>query len=259
MSAVHIWNSGHRNAKLLYTEITVVKSTDYSFFVGMNWDKDGVGVGGGYFGLREEDKGERFIHFSVWDSNENKTLLVPIKERARIIDPHERIKFGRFENEGTGIKSILSYPWREHIPYRLIITATIMDSWILYSAYFFFLEFNRWERIASIEVPNKAGNTFGGYMSWIEDFESPTGINMSYREAVFSNGWNLQPDGNWIPIVQAEFPDHENYVDVGSTGDGFVLKIGGNTQNRTTKTGAFIDLLSSNRIPPQDIPYHLFY
>ncbi len=225
MSSISFWNEGDRNARIIYNEIEVVKSGPVGFYNPLNWDKDGVDSGGGYFGIREDGQRNRFIHFAVWDSRQNDPDAVPVEKRVKVLYLKPGAEQNRFRDEGTGENAIFPFPWQENTIYRMGVAAKVEGERILYTAYFFFPQLRQWEPIATLSAINQSHNRFGGYASWIEDYSGDGRTTGDTRETRVGNGWNLNAHGEWQPVTSAlltnAYPDKDGFVFEGR----FCLKV----------------------------------
>ena len=104
-------------AVAFYNEVTVDASARGSYFMV-------CGFGGGYFGMQELGDGKKVLLFSVWDAaDKNDPNAVAEEKRVKVLQKDEKVRVGRFGNEGTGAQSFFDYDWKPGATYRFLVTA----------------------------------------------------------------------------------------------------------------------------------------
>ena len=77
--------------------VKVEKSTSCTYFMV-------CGFNAGYCGIQDLPGGERKAIFSIWNSGPINVELVEANSKAEV---------SKFGGEGTGIKTMMAFPWRE--------------------------------------------------------------------------------------------------------------------------------------------------
>jgi hypothetical protein len=173
-----------------YSELTVPKGEDKigSYFMAN-------GFGEGYFGIQVNSETERRVLFSVWEpENGPKTTL---------IKKGKEVYAGRFDGEGTGGQSYLTYSWNTGITYKFLTKGnpdgqgnTIFTSW------FFAPEIGSWQLIASFKRPQKS-TYLTQFHGFLENFIPENGYLS--REAIWSNQWVRLSNGSWKEVTEFKF------------------------------------------------------
>jgi hypothetical protein len=89
-----------------YNEVTVNQSAPGTYFCA-------CGFGRGYFGIQELASGKKLVLFSIWDPGaQNDPKNVPEERRVKVLHLGDRVRVGRFGNEGTGAQSFFDYDWK---------------------------------------------------------------------------------------------------------------------------------------------------
>ena len=146
-----------------YNEVTVDASARGSYFMVCGFD-------GGYFGIQELGDGKKVLLFSVWDaSDKNDPNAVEEEKRVKVLQKDDKVRVGRFGNEGTGAQSFFDYDWKPGETYRFLVTAKVEDGRTAYAAYFYVPEDKDWKRLATLSTI-AGGKGLRGYYSFIEDF-----------------------------------------------------------------------------------------
>jgi hypothetical protein len=242
-----------REGGAFYTEMTIEKSAEGTYFMAAGWSK-------GYFGLQELANGKKLVIFSVWDptagDNPNK---VDEEKRVKLrhADPAVRVK--RFGGEGTGGQSFFDYDWKIGQTYRFLVTAKQEDAArTAYSGYFYIPEKKEWKHLVTFSTIAN-GKLLSGYYSFVEDFRRNKLSTTKERRASYGNGWVKPTTGDWVPLDTARFTADANPVlniDAGAAGGTFFLATGGEIENKTTKLRDTITRAKekADAKPPADLP-----
>ncbi len=236
-----------------YTEMTVEKSADGTYFMAAGWSK-------GYFGIQELASGKKLVLFSVWDpASGNNAKAVDETKRVKMLYKDAAVRVGCFGGEGTGGQSFLNYDWKIGRIYRFLVTAKLEDdARTAYSGYFFVPETKKWTHLVTFSTITN-GTLLKGYYSFIEDFRRNRVSTTKVRLANFGNGWIKEIKGGWVPLRKARFTADSNPVlniNAGSVGGHYFLATGGGIENKTTKLREIINLDAAN-LPsklPMDLP-----
>ena len=101
-----------------YNEVTVEKSAEGTYFCVCGFNQ-------GYFGIQEKDRGKKVVIFSVWDpGKQDDPNSVDPEKRVKLISKDEKVRIGRFGNEGTGGQSFLDLDWKPGETYRFLVKAS---------------------------------------------------------------------------------------------------------------------------------------
>ena len=148
---------------LFYNEVVVEASARGTYFMVCGFDA-------GYFGLQELGDGKKVLLFSVWDAaDKNDPNAVEEDKRVKVLQKDEKVRVGRFGNEGTGAQSFFDYAWKTGETYRFLVTARAEDKSTVYAAYFYVPEDKDWKRLATFSTIT-GGRGLRGYYSFVEDF-----------------------------------------------------------------------------------------
>lgn len=215
-----------------YTEMTVEKSADGTYFMAAGWSK-------GYFGIQELANGKKLVLFSVWDPTAgNDPKKVDETKRVKMLYKDDSVRVQRFGGEGTGGQSFFDYDWKISETYRFLVAAKPDgDARTAYSGYFFVPEKKEWKHLVTFSTITN-GTLLKGYYSFVEDFRRNKVSTTKQRRANFGNGWVKTAKGNWSPLDKARFTADANPVlniDAGATGGRYFLATGGDIGNETTK------------------------
>ena len=188
--SVHMGYTVPANTEYFYNEMTIPVGQDAigSYFMAN-------GFGQGYMGIQVKSPSERWILFSVWDSdNGAKTTLVSKGEG--VID-------NAFGGEGTGGQTYLSYNWAAGTTYRFITRARPDGKGGSdYSAWFYAPETGKWRYIATWKRP--AISTYlTGVHSFLENFIDTLGY--TERRVQFGNQWARNASGTWSEVTAGRF------------------------------------------------------
>jgi hypothetical protein len=234
-----------------YNEVVVEKSALGTYFCV-------CGFSHGYFGLQELASGKKLLIFSVWDPGEqNDPNAVKVEERVKLLYKDERIRVGRFGNEGTGGQSFYDYEWKLGEPYRFLVTAQRREARTEFTAWFYPPDERAWKKLVTFSTIT-GGKPLDGHYAFVEDFRRNRLSLTEARAARFGNGWVRDLGGKWRAIGQARFTADRNparNIDAGQRDGWFFLLTGGETQNRGTKLGQQIELpAQAEKSPPADLP-----
>jgi hypothetical protein len=236
-----------------YTEMTVEKSSDGTYFMAAGWSK-------GYFGIQELANGKKLVLFSVWDpTSGNDPKNVDETKRVKMLHKDDEVRVKRFGGEGTGGQSFFDYEWKLGVTYRFLVAAKPDgDNRTAYSGYFFVPEKKEWKHLVTFSTITN-GAMLKGYYSFVEDFRRNKVSTTKERRASFGNGWVKPANGDWISLEKAHFTADANPVlniDAGATVGRYFLATGGDIENKTTKLRDTItrDTEKSVAKPPVDLP-----
>jgi hypothetical protein len=235
--SVHLWYPA-ADGKTFYNEITVDQSAAGTYFMVCGWNA-------GYFGIQELGRGgKKLVLFSVWDSASNDPNEQDPEKRVKVLheDPEVRIK--RFGGEGSGGQCFFDYEWQIGKTYRLMVKAEPEGDRTAYSGYFYLPEKEEWKHLVTFSTIT-GGKPLGGYYSFVEDFRRNGESAKQTRRAHFGNGWVLDRDDQWQPLLRSKFTADRNPVtniDAGVDGDRYFLVTGGDVKNEHTPLGQSMSL-----------------
>jgi hypothetical protein len=212
----------------------------------------------GYYGIQELANGKELLIFSVWDPGEqNDPNAVKEDQRVKLLYQDEKVRVGRFGNEGTGGQSFYDFDWQAGETYRFLVTAQPREKQTEFTAWFYLPSEKLWKKLVTFSTIT-GGQPLSGYYSFVEDFRRNRVSATQAREAKFGNGWVRRADGRWEPIVKAKFTADGNpakNVNAGLREDRFFLATGGETSNDGTKLDEWIELPAQGRhVPPSNLP-----
>lgn len=231
-----------------YNEVTVKQSAPGTYFCV-------CGFNAGYFGLQELANGKKLLIFSIWDpGKQNDPNQVAAEQRVKLLYNDDKVRVGRFGNEGTGGQSFYDYDWNVGETYRFLVTAAADPDAkrTAYSGWFFHPEEKTWKKLVTFSTLNQ-GQLLAGYYSFVEDFRRNKVSAAQTRKADFGNGWVRTKSGKMAALNQARFTADSNLVtniDAGPTDDRFFLATGGELQNTTTLLKQVITLAKAPTIEP---------
>lgn len=236
-----------------YTELTVEKSADGTYFMAAGWSK-------GYFGIQELADGKKLVLFSVWDpTSGNDAKSVDETKRVKMLHKDDDVRVKRFGGEGTGGQSFFDYEWKVGVTYRFLVSAKPDgENRTAYSGYFFVPEKKGWKHLVTFSTITN-GTLLKGYYSFVEDFRRNKVSTTKERRASFGNGWVKPEKGDWISLDKARFTADTNPVmniDAGTIAGRYFLATGGDIENKTAKLRDTItcDKEKSIAKPPADLP-----
>src|SRR5437879_9986561 len=89
-----------------YNEVTVDREAPGTYFCVCGFNQ-------GYFGIQELADAKKLLLFSVWDpGKQNDPAAVAEEQRVKLLYRDERVRVGRFGNEGTGGQAFFDYTWQ---------------------------------------------------------------------------------------------------------------------------------------------------
>jgi hypothetical protein len=236
-----------------YTEMTVEKSADGTYFMAAGWSK-------GYFGIQELANGKKLVLFSVWDpAAGNDPKKVDAAQRVRMLHKDEAVRVRRFGGEGTGGQSFFDYEWKVGQTYRFLVAAKPSgDTRTEYSGYFFLPGKKEWKHLVTFSTIT-GGTLLKDYYSFVKDFRRNKVSATKERRATYGNGWVKPTRGDWVPLDRARFTADANPVlniDAGATAGRYFLATGGDVENKTTELRETITrgAEKSAAKPPTDLP-----
>ncbi len=225
-------------------EVTIDRSAPGTYFCV-------CGFNHGYFGLQELADGKKLLIFSVWDPGpQDDPNTVKQEERVRLIFKDDKVRVGRFGNEGTGGQSFLDYDWKTGETYRFAVKSEVDGERTAFTAYFLPPEAKEWRKLVTFSTIT-GGHSLSGYYAFVEDFRRNRVSATLARKARFGNGWVHGGDGRWIALTRATFTADKNpalTIDAGAEGNRFFLATGGETQNTHVKLGERFDRTPSDFI-----------
>jgi hypothetical protein len=220
-----------------YNEVTVDQSAAGTYFMVCGFDL-------GYFGIQELDDGKKLVLFSVWDpGQQDDPNQVEKDKRVKLLYQGEKVRVGRFGNEGTGGQSFFDYNWKMGETYRFFVAARPAGDHTEFAGHFYVPERKTWKHLVTFSTISQ-GHGLRGYYSFIEDFRRNRVSATEARQARFGNGWVLSKDGQWVALTRARFTADSNPVlniNAGLAGDRFFLATGGETKNSGTPLQALIN------------------
>ena len=222
-------------AKAAYVEVTPEKSAAGTYFCALGFDM-------GYFGIQDLDDGKKIALFSVWEPGDAFDFKahpdqVPEDKRVGLLEKGEGVIDGRFGGEGTGGQSKLPFEWKAGKPTGFFVQAKPLGEFTEFTGHIFDPTTNQWRLMATFRTHSK-GIPLQGIYSFIEDFRRDHESAKIVHRASFDNGWVLDLDGKWQPMLSAKFTGDDTpsiNIDAGPIPGGFFLKTGGDTENKTTK------------------------
>jgi hypothetical protein len=249
--SVHLWWQPASPGLAFYNEVTVDRSAEGTYFMVCGWNT-------GYFGIQELGNGKKLVLFSVWDpGRQNDPKSVADEQRVKMLHKDDKVRTGRFGNEGTGGQSFFDYDWKPGETYRLMVTAKPNGERTEYAGYFYVPEDKAWKHLVTFSTIT-GGKPLGGYYSFVEDFRRNGVSATKQRKARFGNGWLMTADGQWHALTKATFTADRNpatNINAGTEGDAFFLATGGETENSGTKLRETVERATdADRNPPEDLP-----
>lgn len=236
-------------AAAFYNEVTVDHSAPGTYFCACGFDK-------GYFGIQELADGKKLVIFSVWDpGSQNDPQSVAEDQRVQLLHRDERVRTGRFGNEGTGGQSFFDYDWQIGETYRFLVTARPRGQRTEFAGYFYVPEDQAWKHLITFSTLT-GGHGLRGLYSFVEDFRRNRVSTTKVRSARFGNGWTRPAGGDWHPLDRATFTADSNpatNIDAGTRDGRFFLTTGGETQNAKTALRSRIECPAAGP-PPSDLP-----
>ena len=218
-------------------------------------------VGGfsqGYLGIQELDHGKKVAIFSVWDpGDQDDPNAVPVEGRVKLLEKGDKVRVGRFGNEGTGGQSFLDLNWQVGITYHFLVSARSSKDRTIYSAYLATPGSDRWRLIASFSTIGKE-HTINGSYAFIEDFQRDTRSAGQTRRAEFGPTWVQTVDNlRWIRITKARFTADSNpslAIDAGNVDDHLFLATGGETKNTHIRLNKHFVVAEDEETTRQTVP-----
>jgi len=246
--SVHLAYPGEQGTAF-YNEIKVLESAPGTYFMTN-------GFNAGYYGIQENAQQKKFLIFSIWDpgSKEQDPKKVAEEERVKLIFKHDKVRIGRFGNEGTGGQSFYDYDWKIGATYRFLVTAELKDQFTEFTNWFYHPEQKEWLKLVTFARKNQ-GKLLGGYYSFVEDFRRNRESTKLTRRAEFGPAWIKTLAGEWQQITTAQFTADANPVvniDAGKVDDArYFLATGGQIENTTVKLRDKMTLGKPNVARPQ--------
>ena len=221
-----------------YNEVTVEKSTEGTYFCVCGFNQ-------GYFGIQEQARGKKVVIFSVWDpGRQDDPNSVDLEKRVKLISKDEKVRIGRFGNEGTGGQSFLDLDWKPGETYKFLVSAKVQGDRTEYSAFIAPPEANGWRHLATFSTIAK-GKLVEGCYAFIEDFKRDKISATIERRALFGEAWLQTREGKWLALSKARFTADRNpapTIDAGAEGGQFFLATGGKVENIHTPLNKTFEL-----------------
>lgn len=235
--SVHLSYTAPENKDILwfYNEITVPKNEDV---IGSYYMANGFGEG--YFGMQVNSETERRILFSVWSPFETQDpKSIPEEYRIILLGKGEGVTTGEFGNEGSGGQSYKVFNWKAGNTYKFLLKGEpSVNNSTDYTAYFYEVETEKWNLIASFRRPHTSTYLKRPH-SFLENFRTEVG-HIS-RMGEYTNQWIMDTAGEWHELTEAKFTadatarkgSREDYAG-GAVGNKFFMKNCGFFNERTT-------------------------
>jgi len=236
-----------RNASAAMATCVVTETQTNSCFMILGWDC-------GYCGIQDSAHDGRILIFSVWnpsapsDSKANPNNVAE-ELRAQVLFADNGVNVSRFDDEGTGAKTVADIGWKVGEPVTVKIEAG--DSGANRTAFTCFVRgdgASDWRKIAVVSTLKHADRAQGLAFihSSVEDFWRNGHSATLSRRVEFSDiatkGAKV-PD--WTYAARAYFSGDATEspaVDAGRLGEHkFFLQTGGATTNKTTKIFTVIE------------------
>ena len=222
-------------AKAAYLEVVPEKSTPGTYFCALGFDM-------GYFGIQELGDGKKIAIFSVWEPGDAFDFKahpdqIPEDKRVGMLEKGEGVIDGRFGGEGTGGQSKLPFEWEVGKPTRFFVQAKPVGELTEFTGHIFDPAQNKWRLMATFRTHSK-GIPLQGLYSFVEDFRRNYESAKIIHRASYRNGWLLDLEGKWQPMLTAKFTGDVTpslNIDAGPIPGGFFLQTGGETAQNTTK------------------------
>jgi hypothetical protein len=222
-------------AKAAYLEVVPEKSAPGTYFCALGFDM-------GYFGIQELGDGKKIAIFSVWEPGDPFDFKahpdqIPEDKRVGMLEKGEGVIAGRFGGEGTGGQSKLPFDWEAGMPTKFFVQAKPVGGFTEFTAHIFDPFQNKWQLMATFRTHSK-GIPLQGLYSFVEDFRRNYESAKIVHRASYGNGWLLDLEGKWQPMLNARFTGDvtpSTNIDAGPIPGGFFLQTGGDTENKTTK------------------------
>lgn len=222
-------------AKAAYLEVVPEKTTAGTYFCALGFDM-------GYFGIQDLGDGKKIAIFSVWEPGDPFDFKahpdkIPEDKRVGMLEKGEGVIDGRFGGEGTGGQSKLPFEWEVGKPTKFFVQAKPVGEFTEFTGHIFDPAQNKWRLMATFRTHSK-GIPLQGLYSFVEDFRRNYESAKIVHRASYGNGWVLDLEGKWQPMLNAKFTGDvtpSTNVDAGPIPGGFFLQTGGDTLQKTTK------------------------
>lgn len=233
-------------AMAFYQEVKVEKSSVGTYFCV-------CGFNSGYFGIQERQK-DKVVIFSVWDPGEQQDPgHVSADQRVRIIHQDSDVRTGRFGNEGTGGQSFYTYDWKPGETYRFLVKAIPQGKRTTFEGWFYLNEKQQWKHLISFQTITD-NKTFGGFYSFIEDFQRNFESARQQRRALYGRGWVQTPQSQWVALEKARFTGDNNpstTINAGVIDNRFFLQTGGETQQEVALRTVLNSPAKQEKVPAE--------
>ena len=231
-------------AVAFYQEVRVEKSAVGTYFCV-------CGFNSGYFGIQEREK-DKVVIFSVWDPGEQQDPgQISADQRVKIIHQDPDVRTGRFGNEGTGGQSFYTYDWKPGETYRFLVKATPQGQRTTFEGWFYLNDKKQWKHLVSFQTITDK-KPFGGFYSFIEDFQRNFESAKQQRRALYGRGWVQRPEGQWVALEKARFTGDDNpstTINAGVRENHFFLVTGGETHQEIPLRTVLTSPAAKEKIP----------
>ncbi len=216
-----------------------------------------TGFSEGYMGIQANSATERSVLFSVWSAySTDDPNQIPADYRVTTLRKGDGVEPQPFGNEGSGLQSFYSYPWKTEKTYRTLVHVKPTGNGATDYTGYFGDENGNWHLLASFRRP-KTNTWYKGAHSFLENYNPASSIYS--REVHFTNPWMRTKDGRWIEVTEAELTadtagtkgyrvDREG----SSSGSMFILKNCGFFVGSTNPGDTFTRQKSGNPAPEID-------
>lgn len=236
--SVHLAYSGWGNeAQIFYCEVRPEMVYPGTYFCT-------VAFSGGYSGIQELANREHVAIFSVWEpsnpfdfgANPNR---VDTKIRTGALYAGKDVVIRRFGGEGTGGQSMMKLNWKKDRPLPMAISCEKDGPFrTAYTCWIWKGKQEGWFQMATFtSLIGKGKATMTDPYSFVEDFLRNVTSKHKLHQASYLN-FHAYRDGAWYPATQANFTADNNLlktIDAIPVENGFCLKTGADTENKTTK------------------------
>jgi hypothetical protein len=193
--------------------------------------------------------------FSVWSPFETQDpKSIPEEYRIILLGKGEGVTTGEFGNEGSGGQSYKVFNWKAGNTYKFLLKGEpSVNNSTDYTAYFYDVETEKWNLIASFRRPHTSTYLKRPH-SFLENFRTEVG-HIS-RMGEYTNQWIMDTKGNWHELTKAKFTadatarkgSREDYAG-GAIGNKFFMKNCG-FFNEMTTMDTFHER-TANGVPPK--------
>jgi len=179
---------------------TTAKHTYWSVY---NWSASKGADTSGYAGFQDTDDGHKSI-ISLWTSNENGESASSVKEKISVMYQSKKYKakINVFDNEGSGLNCIASYPWKTNNWYRMVVKSWTKGQDTYIGQWIYDVSARKWDIMVVFRINGKPHQEFGSITGFQEDYGSAID---GYRDGCFKNYEQRQASNKvWRVLNQAE-------------------------------------------------------